>query len=211
MKIVAMMFAASVGLLTVGAEDLPEPPRPASTTELEPALPIPEQNPADSSPSLLPESNELPPILPVEHTIDHRTVATKAPPSQDDHFESIRNQAMNNPRAVYLLKRAKRSSTSAARRSYLRAYYVRLAERMRQLDPKLKSSINEYEQTKLGEIGGRPASSRRTARRSQTHKAYVSRHTRSHRHHYQRVMVIEDPYGPDFVPYYGPPVVFYPW
>src|SRR6516164_7130538 len=67
--------------------------------------------------------------------------------------ESIRSQAMNNAHAAYLLKRATHASGSAARRLYMRAYYVNVAERMRQLDPKLNASINAYEEAKIRDIG----------------------------------------------------------
>jgi hypothetical protein len=123
---------------------------------------------------------------------------------------------MNNPHAAYLLKRAKHSPRLATRRSYLRAYYVNVTERMRRLDPKLKSSIDAYEQAKIREIGAesvslRPSSHRIVKKSASRKKHYFSRHSHPHHRYYERVMVIEDPYGPGYVPYYGAPVVFYPW
>src|SRR5205823_12821707 len=75
--------------------------------------------------------------------------------SKDEgRFDEVRSLAMKNPRAAYLLKRAKASSSSASRRHYLRAYYVAVASRMRQLDPKLASSINAYEKARIHEVSG---------------------------------------------------------
>jgi hypothetical protein len=217
-----LMFVASSCLLKAGAEEgaqqvQPVPETPKSEID-EPALPAPERNPVNSNPSLLPESNELPEHVPAEHTTNGKTAMTakKDNIEENSHLEAIRSQAMNDPHAAYLLKRAMHSSRSATRRSYMRAYYVNVAERMRKLDPKLKSAIGAYEQAKIRELGGgevsKHMSSHRTAHRSPSRKPrYASHHPRSHHHYYPRTMAIENPYGPYYVPYYGPPVVFYPW
>jgi hypothetical protein len=124
--------------------------------------------------------------------------------------------AMSSPRAAYLLKRAKDSSNSVSRRSYLRAYYITVATRMRKLDPKLKSSIKAYEEEKIHEATGVRTSTVGTSshhtRRHQTASHEV--HHRLHRaysvHSYRRMIMIDDPYAAGFSPY-GPPVVLYPW
>jgi type IV secretory pathway VirB10-like protein len=218
-----LMLFASICAIAVRAEDSPREVQPAPEapkTEIdEPALPAPERNPADSGPSLLPESNELTEHVPAEHPASRRdtTAAKSVNVEENDRFESIRSQAMNNPRAAYLLKRATHASGSAAKRSYMRAYYRNVAEHMRKLDPKLSASINAYEEAKIRDLGGGKASTHathhRVVNRSASRKTrYASHHSRSHRHHhYDRAMVDYEPYGPDFVPYYyDPPVVFYP-
>jgi hypothetical protein len=216
------MFVASTCLLKAGAEDGPAEVQPVPEAQKsqidEPALPTPERNPATSNPSLLPESNELPEHVPAGPATSHRMAITGTNENigENSHLEAIRLQAMNDPHAAYLLKRATHSSRSATRRSFMRAYYVSVAERMRKLDPKLKSAIDEYEQEKIRELGGQEvsthASSHRIAHRSVSRKQrYASHHPRSHHRYYQRAMAIEDPYGPYYVPYYGPPVGFYPW
>jgi hypothetical protein len=217
-----LMLFASIYVLTVRAEDVrrevPSAPEPSKTEIDEPALPAPERIPVDSSPSLLPESSELPEHVPVEHPATRKATAaeTRVDAAEKDRFESIRLQAMNNPHAAYLLKRATHASGSAARRSYMRAYYKDVAERMRKLDPRLSASINAYEEAKIGDIAGEKASTHtshhRVVRRSASRKThYASHRSHSHRRHYARATVDYDPYGPDYFPYYyGPPAVFYP-
>jgi hypothetical protein len=217
-----LMFVTSTCLLKARAEDGPRqvqpvPEAPKSQID-EPALPAPERNPVNSNPSLLPESSELPEHVPAEHTTSRKTAmnATRDNVEENSRLVAIRSQAMKDPRAAYLLKRATHSSRSATRRSYMRAYYMSVAERMRKLDPKLKSAIGAYEQAKIRELGGDEVSTRvsshRIAHRSASRKPrYASHHPRSHHRYYQRAMAVEDPYGPYYVPYYGPPVVFYPW
>ena len=222
MKALAIsILVASICVLNGTAEDGPREALPTTEsprTEMdEPALPTPERNPVDSSPDLLPESNELPEHVPAEHSTYRKAVATTAKENIEEkqRFERIRLQAMNNPRAAYLLKRANHSLRSATRRSYLRAYYVNVTERMRKLDPELKSSVDAYEQAKLQEIGEESVSARASSHRIVNRKTrkthYASRRSHTHHRYHERGMVIEDPYGPDYVPYYGPPVVFYPW
>jgi hypothetical protein len=214
------LFFAPLWVPMAKAEDAQREVAPATesprTEADEPALPSAERSPVDSSPSLLPESNELPEHVPVEHSNSRKAVASPARGDieKKQRFERIRLQAMNNPHAVYLLNRANHALKSATRRSYMRAYCVNVAERMRKLDPELKSSIDAYEEAGMKEAGGnlttKHSSFHRTVRRMATRKArYANHHSHSH-HYYQRAMVIDDPYGPDYPPY-GPPVVLYPW
>src|ERR1700751_1415968 len=217
-----LMLFASICVLAVRAEDVSREAQPAPEapkTEIdEPALPTPERNAADSSPSLLPESDELPEHVPAERPAGRMVAApaTKVNVAENDRFESIRSQAMNNVHAAYLLKRATHASSSATRRRYMRAYYVSVAERMRKLDPKLSTSINTYEATKISDIGEEKGSAHTTHHRvvhrtasRKTH--YASHRSHSHRRHYDRAMVDYDPYRPGHFPYYyGPPVAFYP-
>ena len=217
-----LMLFASICVLAVRAKDVSREAQPAPEapkTEIdEPALPTPERNEVDSNPSLLPESDELPEHVPAEHPASRidAAPATRVNVAENDRFESIRSQAMNNAHAAYLLKRATRASGSAARRRYMRAYYVNVAERMRKLDPKLSASINAYEEAKIRDIGEEKGSAHaighRVVHRSASRKTrYASHRSHSHHRHYDRAMVDYDPYEPAYSPYYyGPPVVFYP-
>jgi hypothetical protein len=215
-----LMLFASICVLAVRAEDVSREAQPAPEapkTEIdEPALPTPERNAVDSSPSLLPESDELPEHVPAEHPASRMDAApaTRVNVAENDRFESIRSQAMNNARAAYLLKRATHASGSAARRRYMRAYYVNVAERMRKLDPKLSASINAYEEAKISDIGEEKGSAHtthhRVVHRTASRKTrYASHRSHSHRRHYDRAMVDYDPYRPGYFPYYYGPV-FYP-
>jgi hypothetical protein len=217
-----LMLFVSICVLAVKAEDVPREAQAAPEapkTEIdEPALPAPERNPVDSSPSLLPESSELPEHVPVESPASRKaaTAVTSVNVAESKRFESIRSQAMHDPHAAYLLKRATHASGSAARRSYMRAYYRNVAEHMRKLDPKLSASINAYEEAKMRDIGEEKASTHathhRVVHRSASRKThYASHRSHSHHRHYDQAMADHEPYGPDYFPYYyGPPVVFYP-
>jgi hypothetical protein len=209
-------------LMAVKAEDLPSQspsPSPSIDETEEPDLPTPGNVPSNPEPGVLPESGELPAYPPAGMPARERS--SEASPrrlsKEEGRFEEVRALAMGNPRAAYLLKRSKYSSNSASRRTYLRAYYVALASRMRKLDPKLRSSIDAYEQAKIREISGSSSTvgrSRSTHHSSLHRTASHSEHHRSHRLSYRsrhgRMIIMEGPYGPDF-PLYGPPVVFDPW
>ena len=194
-------------------------PDPTSSEMQEPALPTPEANPGDAGPALLPESNELPANpgakQPTRASINQ--VSTKPSARETDRFDEVQSMAMSNPRAAYLLKRARNSSSAGARRVYLRAYYSTVAARMRKLDPELKGSIDAYEEEKVHQVAG--SASNDSYHRSRSHHT-VTRgpHHRSRRvaahHRHERMMIIYDPYGPypygAYMPPYGPPV-FDPW
>jgi hypothetical protein len=188
----------------------------------EPALPAPEAVPSNPDPDLLPPSGELPARPPSEppSKLSPGRGSRQEPLDQAGRFDEIRALAMSDRRAAYLLKRARHSSNSASRHVYLRAYYVTVAARMRNLDPTLKSSIDAYEEAQIHEISGaRTATVRAPMHRSRVHgTASRELHRRSHRvsyeHRYRRYMIIDYPYGPPYgpeFPPYGPPMVFYPW
>ena len=189
-------------------------PDPTSSEMQEPALPTPETTPEDAGPALLPESNELPASpgakQPIKASINR--VSTKPSTRETDRFDEVHSLAMSNPRAAYLLKRARNSSSAAARRTYLRAYYSTVAARMRKLDPELKGSIDAYEEEKVHQVAG--SASNDSYHRSRSHHTTTREpHHRSRRvathHHYGRMTIIYAPYGP-YMPPYGPPV-FDPW
>jgi hypothetical protein len=200
----------------------PEPkssptPGPLSGETDEPALPAPDVTPGNAGPALLPESDALPANPNAEQSMRAAVnrASTKPAAKEGARFDEIQSLAMSNPRAVYLLKRARNSSSIAARRAYLRAYYSAVAARMRKLDPELKSSIDDYEEAKIHQIAGFANSSSGSSHRSRSHRTVVraprhrSRRITAH-HRYDRMMIIYDPYGP-YMPSYGPPVVFEPW
>jgi hypothetical protein len=186
----------------------------------EPALPTSETEPSDPESGLLPASGELPARPPVvaPAKAPSSDMSTEKAPAEAARFELIHTLAMRNLRATRLLRRARESSNSASRRNYLRAYYTVVASRMRQLDPKLKSSINAYEEGKLGELSAAKSSTTRvSSHRSRIHRpTRLAGHHRWHRysegHRYRRFIIIDapyGPYGPEFSPY-GPPIVFEP-
>ncbi len=185
----------------------------------EPALPVSEPAPWNPEPGLLPESSELPARPSVERPAPLNRMPSSEESQKGNRFDEVRALAMGSRRAVYLRNRARRSSSSSSRRIYLRAYYVAVASRMRQLDPKLKSSIDAYEKEKIHEVSGsRVSSGRSSASHSKLHRT-VNRetHHRSHRvssrSRYRRIRIIDEDYGPPFPPFppFGPPVVFDPW
>jgi hypothetical protein len=190
----------------------------------EPVLPTPEGESQSPTPGLLPEQGALP-AKPSEtpHGKEHSVPEVSADSSgADARFEKIQSLAMNNPRAIYLLKRAHSSSHASMRRIYLREYYATLAAKMRKLDPDLKSSIDAYEESKISEISETDKSATRTSshRSRSRHLANRESHRRSHRlssgYRYRRMIIIEDPYGPPpygppYFPYGPPPPMYGPW
>jgi hypothetical protein len=183
----------------------------------EPALPTSEAAPSSPEPGLLPESGELPgrpgAVAPLK--LPSARISSGKAPAEGARFEVIHTLAMGDLRATGLLRRARQSSNPASRRSYLRAYYTVVASRMRQLDPKLNSSINAYEEEKLRQL----SSTRSSSARVSSHRSRIHRPTRLAGHHrwhrfskenrYRRFIIIDAPYGPEFPPY-GPPMVFEP-
>lgn len=214
-------LAMLIGLIAVAKAEDSGSQAPSSSPaggELEePALPTPEAAPSSPVPDLLPESSELPahPLTGIPPKLSSSPASALHSSEEEGRFDEIRSLAMRNPRAAYLLKRARSSSKSASRRTYLRAYYVAVASRMRKLDPKLASSINAYEEAKINEVSATRNSTVQVSHRSRSRRtANRESHHRSHRlsseYRYRRMIIIDDPYGPEMPPY-GPPMVFYPW
>jgi hypothetical protein len=226
MKWQAIIFlTVMASLATASAEDLPVPspsPKPSANEMEEPALPAPEAAPSNPEPDLLPQSGELPARPPSEppSKVSPDRASAQEPLEKAGRFDEVRTLAMSDPRAAYLLKRARHSSNSASRHVYLRAYYVALASRMRKLDPKLKSSIDAYEEAQIHETTGhhtatvRASIHRSKARATASREVHHRRHRVSYEHRYRRHIIIDYPYGPPYgpeFPPYGPPMVFYPW
>jgi hypothetical protein len=209
-----ILLALIAALAAANADDTHErsPSANEGTSEMEePALPTPEIVPSNPGPGLLPESGELPAGRPTETPATTSTTGTSRGqvPKKEGRFEEIRSLAMSNPRAAYLLKRARSSSSAVARRTYLRAYYLSIGSRMRKLDPNLKSSINAYEETKIHEV----SAAGRSSARGSSHRSRLRRTASQAVHHrvrrvsseyrYRRMMMSEE--------LDGSPVVLYPW
>jgi hypothetical protein len=204
----------------VNAEELP-PQRPSpgqDGSEMdEPPLPASEAAPSNSDSGLLPESGELPvrPGAAAPAKSPSRRVSKGKAPAEAGRFEAVHTLATGDLRATRLLRRARQSSNPASRRGYLRAYYTAVASRMREIDPKLKASINAYEEEKLRELTSAKSSTARfSSHRSRMHRpTRLAGHHRWHRFYgvnrYRRFIIIDAPYGPEFPPY-GPPMVFEP-
>jgi hypothetical protein len=220
MRLEVIISLVVMAALAVSAEEMPsQPPSPGQDgSEMdEPALPTSEAAPSNPEAGLLPESGELParpPVVAPPKSASMGMLTAKAP-AEAARFEVIHALAMGDLHATRLLRRARLSSNSASRRSYLRAYYTVVASRMRQLDPKLKSSINAYEEGKLRELSSAKSSTARvSSHRSRRHRpTRLAGHHRWHGYYgenrYRRFIIIDAPYGPEFPPY-GPPMVFEP-
>jgi hypothetical protein len=219
---VILSLGVLIVVATTEAEDSQPQPTPVSNpAEMEePALPTPEATPGDGGPTVLPESDELPSRprgdQPAKASLER--VSTRSSSGDEARFDEIRSKAMSNPRAAYLLKRARTSLSATARRTYLREYYWTVAARMRRLDPELRSSIDAYQEAKIHEIPGSSSSANSHSHRSSSHRrANTEAHHRSRRvssrHHRERMIIMYDPYYPygPYMPPYGPPVVFDPW
>jgi hypothetical protein len=210
--ILLMVMAA----LAVKAEEMPlqrpSPGQDASEMD-EPALPTSEAAPSNPEAGLLPESGELPARLPAGAPPKSPSmgISRGKAPAEAARFEVIHALAIGDLHATRLLRRARQSSNLASRRSYLRAYYTVVASRMRQLDPKLKASINAFEEEKLGQL----SSSRSSTARVSFHRPRIHRSTRLAGHHrwrrysdenrYRRYIIMDARYGPPPFPSYGPP------
>src|SRR6201995_5595008 len=163
MRLKVIISLVVMAALAVSAEEMPsQPPSPGQDgSEMdEPALPTSEAAPSNPEAGLLPKSGELPSRPPVVAPPESASMgmSTAKAPAEAARFEVIHALAMGDLHATRLLRRARLSSNSASRRSYLRAYYTVVASRMRQLDPKLKSSINAYEEGKLRELSSAKSS-----------------------------------------------------
>jgi hypothetical protein len=198
----------ALALAVAEAEDSQPKSSPTSSKLEEPALPTPDATPDGAGPTLLPESDELPANPPPNHPMraSINQVAAKPSAIERARFEEAQSMAMSNPRAAYLLKRARMSSSGTARRIYLRAYYSTVAARMRKLDPELKSSIDAYEEAKVHQITGSGSPGNGSSHRSRSsHKATREVHHRSRKatanHRYERMMILYDPYGPYLPPW----------
>jgi hypothetical protein len=137
-----------------------------------PGAPLPADNPQETAaPELLPRSDALPDPAPLYPNLSKSpkpgrpAVPANAVPEPTPYvspeqrrldqlrLEKIRALASRNPESVALLKLASTALSVEARRNYLRAYYVTVCMRMRQLEPRLGGYIREFERDRIRAIG----------------------------------------------------------
>jgi hypothetical protein len=137
----------------------PEPamPQESPTPSVEP------QAPAD----LLPESKTLPApppnipspfdLIPEGTKIEIPAFPANKPSAEKQEndnrrFRQIRTIAARDPYAIYLFDRAKLTKTDTSRRRYMRAYYLAMCGQMRRLEPKLKATIDAFENGMISRV-----------------------------------------------------------
>lgn len=134
---------------------------------------LPADNPEDktAAPDLLPRSDALPdpaplypnlsknpvpgrPVLPSEAMPEPTPyVSPEQRRKDEERLEMLRALAGRSPDAVTLLRLATTALSVEARRNYLRAYYVTVCMRMRQMDPRLGAYIRDFERERIRAIG----------------------------------------------------------
>jgi hypothetical protein len=133
-------------------------PSPAPTFSPTPELP-------QQEPQLLPESNTIP-SPPAETPLPQDlipqgikpqfpgSIPTPASAEQLEkdriRFRQIRTIAVRNPYAIYFLRRARLARTDEIKREYLRVYYTTMCDQMRKLEPRLKPTIDSFENANVG-------------------------------------------------------------
>jgi hypothetical protein len=138
--------------------------------------PTPEQQEA---PQLLPEQNVLPaqptpaqstePVLPRDLIPEGPKPpfpgATPNPTSAEQlekdkvRFRQLRTTALRDPYAIYFYQRANLEPTNEMKREYLRVYYITMCDKMRKLEPRLRTMIDAYENAniaRLSQVTSRP-------------------------------------------------------
>jgi hypothetical protein len=165
-----------------------------------PNLTPPIYSPLQTKNTVIPTSTVKPPLRP----------KAKLESKTQKRFEEVRSIAMRNPHVVSLLKRAGKASTSSARRNLMRAYYLAVCARMRLLEPRLKNSINAYQDEKTGKSvklsdskisGTKLRSSQKRSRRTKEPATHTThrKHAYPHRVIYPGDYEVYGPYPP-----YGP-------
>jgi hypothetical protein len=138
-----------------------------------PGAPLPADRPQEAAaPELLPRSDALPDPAPLYPNLSKSPkpgrAAVSAQPAipeptpfiseeqrrqNEQRLERIRAVAMRNPEAVALLRLASSALSVEARRNYLRAYYVTVCMRMREMEPHLGGYIRDFERARIRAIG----------------------------------------------------------
>ena len=137
-----------------------------------PGTPLPADSPEETAaPELLPNSVALPDPAPLYPNLSKTpkrgtaVVPSEAVPEptpyvseeqrrkDEQRLEKIRALASRNPEAVALLRLASTALSVEARRNYLRAYYVTVCMRMREMEPRLGGYIREFERARIRAIG----------------------------------------------------------
>jgi hypothetical protein len=163
----AALFAPASSAQETSPTPTPAPESEASpgtqqtVPEFSPIVPAEPQAPAD----LLPESNTLPeqppngpaPYKPMPYDLLPRGGKAALPglqsqkPSAEQlekdktRFRQLRTIAARNPYAIYIFDRAKFTKTAESKREYMRAYYESLCNEMRHREPRLKATIDAFE------------------------------------------------------------------
>src|ERR1700759_2882305 len=122
MRLKVIISLVVMSALAVSAEEIPsQPPSPGQDgSEMdEPALPTSEAAPSNPEGGLLPESGELPARPPVVAPLSSPSMgmSTGKAPAEAARFEVVHALAVGDLDAARLLRRARLSSNSAARRS----------------------------------------------------------------------------------------------
>jgi|ERR1700722_9043941 hypothetical protein len=142
--------------------------------------PVPSPTPeGQEAPQLLPEQNVLPaqptPAQPIGPVLPRDLIpegpkppfpgATPNPTSVEQlekdkvRFRQLRTTALRDPYAIYFYRRANLEQTNEMKREYLRVYYVTMCDKMRQLEPRLKTMIDAFENAnilRLSQVNSRP-------------------------------------------------------
>ncbi len=174
MRFVFLLFLVLClqGKAAFGQKIRPEPGTPglpANQEEVPTGAPEPQ-----AAPDLLPESNQLPALLPdlrlpspsilkPGESSSTQTPEALPPLSPEEKAKNqarlaeIRSIAMCNPKVIDMLKMANGALSDEAKREFLRAYYHTLCTRMRYLDPKLGQTITAYERVEIRKLAAGPS------------------------------------------------------
>lgn len=161
-----ILFSLALNVITGTLRSQVVPGTPA------PGVPLPADSPQETAaPELLPRSDALPdpaplfpnlskspkpgrPAVPAESMPEPTPyVSAEQRRIDEQRLEKVRALASRNPEAVALLKLASTALSVEARRNYLRAYYVTVCMRMRQMEPRLGGYIQEFERERMRAIG----------------------------------------------------------
>jgi hypothetical protein len=137
-----------------------------------PGMPLPAGSPQETAaPELLPRSDALPDPAPLYPNVSKNPrpgravgpadaipeptpfISEEQRRKDEQRLEKIQALAMRNSEAVALLRLATSALSVEARRNYLRAYYVTVGMRMREMEPRLGGYIRDFERTRIRAIG----------------------------------------------------------
>jgi hypothetical protein len=165
MRVTALLVLFPLTLAAMTGTALPQASESTGT-------PLPADHAQESAaPDLLPRSDALPDPAPLYPNVSKNpksgipVVASDASPEptpyispeqrrkDEERLEKVQALAMRNSEAIALLRLASSALSMEARRNYLRAYYVTVCMRMRQMEPRLGGYIREFERSRIRAIG----------------------------------------------------------
>jgi hypothetical protein len=176
-----LQWSLALILLAVGAASAQETePTPSATVPQSSSVPeerngqtgvpapVPTATPeAQEVPQLLPESNELP-AQPTQSVLPRDLIPEGAKPlipgaipnptsaeqleKDKVRFRQLRTIAVRDPYAIYFWRRARLEQTDEMKREYLRVYYVTMCDKMRKLEPRLKTMIDAFESGNISRL-----------------------------------------------------------